>query len=266
MTTFAELAAAEGPDGSLCFALQREMLEVDVLARFSIDGDPVSKQRPRFARSRGKVYTPGGTKTAEEKVGWAFRASPTTTYDPAAGTFGVHLGFFCAGGQRRDLDNMIKLVLDGLNRIAWADDSQVTEASAKLARFHSDPRTEVVIYRTITQTHPENTCERCGTKFPIYNSNSGRRYCSKDCQYPALHLTCAGCGGMFRVKPSKAAMGQVNCSTECRKKLAAANLVQYVCGQCSQPFTLRLSEARRQPGRRFCSVECRAASQTGEDT
>jgi Holliday junction resolvase RusA-like endonuclease len=43
---------------------------------------------------------------------------------------------------------MLKLVLDGLNKVAWADDVQVTEVSARKAlALPGQARTEVAVYR-----------------------------------------------------------------------------------------------------------------------
>jgi Holliday junction resolvase RusA-like endonuclease len=256
---WSDMVEREGNDGSLCFALQREMLDVEVVCRFTVLGEPVSKQRPRFAKSRGRVYTPGGTKAAETKVGWAFRAAAPAAYDLTAGSFGVYLGFFCEKGQRRDVDNMTKLVLDGLNGVAWNDDSQVSEISAKLSRFDDDPRTEVVVYRTITKSHPEGICVRCGSTFPLYKSSRGRKYCSKDCQHPPVEINCQSCGESFRVKPSKKNMGVVHCSEECQRASQQSNLVRLTCGHCGKAYELRPSEFKRR-GAKFCSTECQAAA------
>lgn len=46
---------------------------------------------------------------------------------------------------RRDLDNVIKSILDGLNGIAWDDDSQVDEIYIRRGYDKSNPRADVEI-------------------------------------------------------------------------------------------------------------------------
>lgn len=120
------------------------------LVRFVVPGDPVSKARPRFT-GKGGAYTPEKTKEAEERVAWAARAAGIRGLPDATGSFGLLCVFFTATWQRRDADNMLKLVGDGLNKIAYADDSQVTESSARIVRAVPNPRTHVLLYRTLTQ-------------------------------------------------------------------------------------------------------------------
>jgi Holliday junction resolvase RusA-like endonuclease len=100
---------------------------------------PKAKQRPRMSR-RGRAYTPKATHDFENAVaaGWnkrkKFRAAPVSV--------SVQLGKDCftvtvkeldietASPLRGDIDNYIKSILDGLNGVAWDDDSQVRELQA----------------------------------------------------------------------------------------------------------------------------------------
>lgn len=107
-------------------------------------GEPVSKGRPRLGKG-GRVYTPKQTVEAETLIGWTFRRSVGPLAPPTADV-GVSLAFHTATGGRRDLDNMIKLVLDGLNGVAWRDDIQVVKIEATVARESKPPRTEITIY------------------------------------------------------------------------------------------------------------------------
>lgn len=105
--------------------------------RFVIPGKPFAKQRPRFAK--GRTYTPAQTVSFERVVGQyamaekcplldgPVRLKITAIFEPAkswskkrkaAALWGPHT-------QKPDLDNIEKAILDGLNRIAFADDSQV---------------------------------------------------------------------------------------------------------------------------------------------
>jgi Holliday junction resolvase RusA-like endonuclease len=107
---------------------------------FTIPGKPFAKQRPR-ATKEGRVYTPKETASFEAKVGQiAAQHFPQPLDGPVSvfiwATFQPpqswsqkktreHIGR--PHTQRPDLDNCAKAILDGLNRIAWADDGQVSE-------------------------------------------------------------------------------------------------------------------------------------------
>jgi Holliday junction resolvase RusA-like endonuclease len=144
---------------ALTAPLQRDVFDPEIVARFTVPGEPVSKQRPRHSSRNGLVYTPTQTKAAEQRVGWAYRQAVGPSRPDGAGTFGVFLAFFCTTGHRRDVDNMSKLVLDGLNGLLWIDDSQVSELSSILLRRQPTPRVEIVVYRTFSTGHPATACE-----------------------------------------------------------------------------------------------------------
>ncbi|WP_407473501.1 RusA family crossover junction endodeoxyribonuclease [Sulfitobacter sp. PM12] len=105
--------------------------------RIVIPGKPFAKQRPRFAN--GRTYTPDATVSFERTVGQyavaaglptlsgPVRLSIVAVFEPAqswskkrkaAAMWNPHT-------QKPDLDNIEKAILDGLNRIAYVDDSQV---------------------------------------------------------------------------------------------------------------------------------------------
>lgn len=89
----------------------------------TIPGDPVAKGRPRVFPGHG--VTPRKTVLAENRIYAAF----TTKYpnmEPIEGPIDVHVGFWLSRRGKPDLDNMVKLLLDALNKVAWRDDSQVT--------------------------------------------------------------------------------------------------------------------------------------------
>ena len=46
--------------------------------------------------------------------------------------------------KKPDVDNILKIVMDGLNGIAYPDDKQITDAHVK-KRYSSEPRVEVVL-------------------------------------------------------------------------------------------------------------------------
>jgi Holliday junction resolvase RusA-like endonuclease len=112
------------------------------MTRIVIPGKPFAKQRPRATR-QGRVYTPAETVSFERQVGQiAAQYFPKPIDGPVSVTIratfeppkswskrktaehinGPHT-------QKPDLDNCAKAILDGLNRIAWADDGQVAEVT-----------------------------------------------------------------------------------------------------------------------------------------
>lgn len=107
---------------------------------FTIPGKPFGKQRPRATR-QGRMYTPAATVSFERTVGQiALEHLPAPLVGPVAleivATFvpadswsakkrAAHL--HRPHTQKPDLDNCMKAILDGLNRIAFADDAQVAE-------------------------------------------------------------------------------------------------------------------------------------------
>lgn len=113
-----------------------------VSVTFEIPGRPWAKQRPRFSRRSGRAYTPAETVSFEQTVGTiAAQYFPEPLTGPVrlriAATFeppkswskkktAQHLNR--PHMQRPDLDNIQKAILDGLNRIAYADDGQVFDA------------------------------------------------------------------------------------------------------------------------------------------
>lgn len=118
------------------------------LLTLHLDGEPVAKGRPRFGKG-GKVYTPEATAAAENKLGWEVkRAYPGI--EPTGALVSLTVVFRSAGSAakrngRADLDNLVKLVKDALNGIAWLDDSQVVHIDATLFRASPTPGTWLTV-------------------------------------------------------------------------------------------------------------------------
>ena len=115
------------------------------MTTFSIPGKPFAKQRPKFSRRIGRAFTPKETRNFEDMVrAMALQHFP----EPLTGAVEIAvLAIFepppswskkkRAGHmhqlhtQRPDFDNLQKAVCDGLNRVAFADDSQIAKASCE---------------------------------------------------------------------------------------------------------------------------------------
>lgn len=112
---------------------------------FTIPGKPFAKQRPRFSRRSGRAFTPKETTSFENTVGQIamphfpepfqgpVKVSIWATFEPPASwskkKTADHINR--PHTQRPDLDNIEKAILDGLNRIAFADDGQVAEVEKR---------------------------------------------------------------------------------------------------------------------------------------
>lgn len=105
------------------------------------EGDVVPKERPRMGKS-GKMYTPKETREFESKLaawgelmgmdGVPFPLKVTLniyepTDDPALRMQSL-MGL--TYNDKGDLDNLVKAILDGLNKIAWKDDKQIVKLHA----------------------------------------------------------------------------------------------------------------------------------------
>ena len=117
--------------------------------QFSVIGEPRGKQRPRYTR-QGIVYTPSETTAYEKRIRSAFLWHiPEDSHVPLM-TGPVRLQIMAAyqipksasakqkqalegttAAKKPDLDNVIKIVMDGLNKAAYADDKQVVEIDAR---------------------------------------------------------------------------------------------------------------------------------------
>jgi Holliday junction resolvase RusA-like endonuclease len=77
--------------------------------------------------------------------------------------------------QRPDLDNCLKSIKDGLNQVAWHDDSCVVEIHARKLWTHGEPRAEIIVEslddKDLTQPRsPSKEVERntAGTKESLF--------------------------------------------------------------------------------------------------
>lgn len=127
-------------------------------------GEPMGKQRPRasFIAGHATIYTPKKTQSYEgrfamaygEKYGDYITTAPLKVTIEAV--FAINKGDYKKDGsptkkgteklqgiiactKRPDCDNIAKAVLDGLNGVAFVDDSQVIELTIR-KRYATQPR------------------------------------------------------------------------------------------------------------------------------
>jgi hypothetical protein len=121
-----------------------------LVVTFTVDGDPVPKGRPRFARRGQFVQTYTDAKTIDYETQVAMRARHAIgSTKPLEGALSVFLYLrytvpasyskkrkeACLKGveypKRIDIDNVYKSVTDAMNGIVYVDDSQIVEAHIK---------------------------------------------------------------------------------------------------------------------------------------
>jgi len=128
--------------------------------RFTVPGNPVGKARARVCVNRGKVraYTPDKTARFENLVRMAFTGK-YPDHVPLEGPVCLDVVAYFEPPKsmkftipaertphikRPDADNIYKAVADGLNGVAFRDDSQVSSAVC-LKSYSYTPRTVVSI-------------------------------------------------------------------------------------------------------------------------
>ena len=96
------------------------------MINFFIPGKPVGKERPRFGKNGG-IYTPEKTKNYEVTIAQLSLVARNAIgiFKPWENLVLVEMEIFCESKQSADIDNIIKSILDGMNKIIYHDDSQV---------------------------------------------------------------------------------------------------------------------------------------------
>lgn len=154
--------------------MNKENLDFDVrhVLSFAIPGQPVPKGRPRFARVGGfvRAYTPDKTRAYERLVHdcaaiEVMRANPIVfpLICPLRVVLNAYMTIPASWSKKKhndainglvlptskpDFDNLLK-TLDGLNGLAWNDDSQIVDGRA-IKRYSENPRMEVHIFEILT--------------------------------------------------------------------------------------------------------------------
>lgn len=122
--------------------------------QFIVNGRPQGKKRPRFSRISHTVYTPRETISYENQIAMAFKAGggrcipegqcvavSVTAFFPVPKSYSKGRRKACIDGAIRpdkkpDIDNVLKVVLDALNGLAYDDDKQVIEAICR--KYYTD--------------------------------------------------------------------------------------------------------------------------------
>lgn len=229
----------------------------ELVAEFTVTGEPVSKSRARFTKRGSKTfaYTPQKTLDGETAIKAAYLSATQKIGTDKDAAFAVRTHFFNGTRQRRDVDNMVKLVLDGLNEVAWPDDNQVLEIAARKSYVKkAEARTEVQVFLIGAMEHPVRVCPQCGSEFRVYESTPDKAHCSGACMSASRAATrvciCKNCGVSFdglqqKYKPKY-------CSMECK---SIDLTVEVSCSGCGDLFRKPKSQSRNSTN--FCSMDCK---------
>ena len=104
---------------------------------FTVLGEPTGKGRPKFNSYTRSAYTPKKTVNYETWVKMEYCRQCKKKKQ-------MKLDNIIRPTKKPDMDNIVKIIADPLNGIAYHDDSQIVNCSIK--KFFSDqPRVEVKI-------------------------------------------------------------------------------------------------------------------------
>jgi len=129
-----------------------------------VPGEPVGKGRPKFVRATGRAYTPEKTVNFETQIKLEYaRQAGKDAFEPGT-ELGIRIDCFFAipvsvsrkkhaqmaadfirPTKRPDLDNVLKVVGDALQNVAYHDDCQIVYAEVN--KLYADwPRTEITLW------------------------------------------------------------------------------------------------------------------------
>lgn len=130
---------------------------------FTVMGEPKGKGRPRFCRNTGHAITPKDTVNYETLVKMEYTQACGEQMFPDDAMLDMRIKAYYSipksaskkrhaamlSGDIRptkkpDMDNVIKIIADALNKIAYRDDTQIVDCQVR--KFYSEkPRVEVMV-------------------------------------------------------------------------------------------------------------------------
>ena len=133
------------------------------MVKFTVYGNPVGKERHRTTKT-GHTYTPEKTRSYEKEVQTCYQMdymgkqllegeliAEIDAYFkiPKSATKGKKLAMehnIVRPTKKPDMSNIIKIIEDALNKVAYKDDSQIVEVIGRKWWTLDNPRVEVLIY------------------------------------------------------------------------------------------------------------------------
>lgn len=130
------------------------------MTKFTVLGEPVAKERARVVG--GRAFTPKRTKAYEEQVAWEYKKQKGKFFENKP--VKIHIAIFFAPPKsmpvkefakimqgelmytgKKDIDNIAKSILDGLNGVAYIDDKQVVQLTISKKYTIGETRAEIVL-------------------------------------------------------------------------------------------------------------------------
>lgn len=135
------------------------------MIHFKVQGEPRGKGRPRASKQGAfiRVYTDDKTASYENLIKLSYIEAKQEKYlnkEPLKAYVKIYQGIPKSASKKQkskmlngeirptkkpDIDNVLKCVFDGLNAVAFSDDTQIIETTAR--KFYSEsPHVEIFIY------------------------------------------------------------------------------------------------------------------------
>lgn len=135
--------------------------------KFTVFGEPKGKGRPRFSTQTGRAFTPKQTVNYETLVHTEYMVQCKGFRFPDVAMLDLRilayysipksdskklkaqkLANIIRPTKKPDQDNVIKMVADALNQVAYKDDTQIVDCQCR--KFYSDKARIEVIIREVT--------------------------------------------------------------------------------------------------------------------
>ncbi len=120
-------------------------LDLGVSWTFEIPGPPIPKERPRQNTKTGTWYTPTRTQKAEKHVMECAMVAGVRLIPKKP--YGLEMYFYLSA-HPRDLDNLVKLVMDGLGQLGEHDgwnDRQIVDLYTRIVSVKSAEEERTVV-------------------------------------------------------------------------------------------------------------------------
>lgn len=119
--------------------------KVAEMIAFVHPGTPIPKERARWSPKNNHWYTPNTSSEAQTALEWRFKAA-LSARETFTDTIAIVVIFVVATRQRKDVDNLMKLVMDAATKAhVWKDDSQVVAQASFLELDREHPRTIIAL-------------------------------------------------------------------------------------------------------------------------
>ena len=134
---------------------------------FTLNGDPVGWERTGYNHRTGAKYTQKRTRQRETDIAWAYkraggRLQASTSDFVRLSVFSIYPIPKSASKAKKtamadgrilptvkpDVDNVLKLIMDALNGVAYLDDKQVVDA--RCAKMYADNPCTIVSLETVS--------------------------------------------------------------------------------------------------------------------